>query len=86
MSSGRSSSTFTHENSEMVAYWEKVPSMHIAPTSWPLAWKRKVPSGRQPSRMVAPRSHRFGWPVAHQRQCPQEGMKEQTTWSPGLTC
>ena len=25
------------------------------------------------------------WPVAQQRQCPQTGMNEQTTWSPSLT-
>ena len=25
------------------------------------------------------------WPVAHQRQVPQLGMNEQTTWSPGCT-
>ena len=25
------------------------------------------------------------WPVAHQRQVPQLGMNEQTTWSPTLT-
>ena len=25
------------------------------------------------------------WPVEHQRQVPQLGMNEQTTWSPALT-
>ncbi len=34
-SSGRSSSTLTTECSLIVAYWEKVPSMHIAPASLP---------------------------------------------------
>ena len=24
-------------------------------------------------------------PEAHQRQCPQEGRKEKTTWSPSLS-
>ena len=55
------------------------------PTSWPSPWKRNVPSGRQPSRIVAPRSQMFEWPVAQKRQCPQTGRKEVTTWSPSFT-
>ena len=34
-SSGRSSSTLTTDASWIVAYWENVPSMHIAPASTP---------------------------------------------------
>ncbi|CFS63692.1 Uncharacterised protein [Mycobacterium tuberculosis] len=40
-----------------------VPSMHMAPKSVPWEWNRKLPSGMQPSRMVAPMSHRFCRPV-----------------------
>ena len=68
----------------MVAHCENVPTMHMPPRSLSPLWKRKVPSGRQPSRIVAPRSHRFCCPVEHQRQNPQDGMNEHTTWSPGL--
>ncbi len=85
MSSGRSSSTFTHDISEITARWANVPSMHMPPKSRPSAWKRNVPSGRQPSRIVAPWSHRFCWPVEQKRQCPHDGMNEQTTWSPFFT-
>src|SRR3954447_26004140 len=73
VSSGRSLSTLTHDVSEIVEYWLKLPSMHIAPMSVPLSWKRNVPSGRQPSRIVAPRSQMFECPVAHHRQWPQAG-------------
>src|SRR6478736_5134657 len=81
VSSGRSLSTDTQLVSEITEYWLNEPSMHIAPTSPPLSWKRNVPSGRQPSRIVAPRSQMFEWPVAHQRQWPQTGRNEVTTWS-----
>ena len=47
----------------MVARSENVPSMHTAPKSVPLEWNRKLPSGMQPSRMVAPISQRFCRPV-----------------------
>ncbi len=47
----------------MVARSEKVPSMQTAPKSIPLEWNRKLPSGMQPSRMVAPMSQRFCRPV-----------------------
>src|SRR5271166_6060789 len=74
LSRGRSSSTFTQDSSDTVAYSENVPSMHMPPTSSPSAvWNLYVPSVRHPSRMVAPRSHRLDLPVEHQRQCPQTG-------------
>src|SRR6266513_1616054 len=79
VSRSMSSSTFTHEVSEIVDHWEKVPSMHMPPRSLSPLWNRYVPSGRQPSRIVAPRSQRFCWPVEHQRQKPQDGMNEHTT-------
>src|SRR3954453_17498316 len=82
VSSGRSLSTDTQLVSEITLYWLKLPSMHIAPTSWPSACIRNVPSGRQPSRIVAPRSQMFECPVAQNRQCPQTGRKDVTTWSP----
>ena len=39
-------------------------------------------SHREPASSPAPRSQRFCWPEAHQRQWPQEGRNEKTTWSP----
>ncbi len=48
----------------MVARSENVPSMHIAPNSLPPERNRNVPSGIEPSRIVAPMSHRFCRPVA----------------------
>lgn len=48
---------------ETVARSANVPSMHMAPKSVPWEWNRKLPSGMQPSRMVAPMSHRFCRPV-----------------------
>ncbi len=85
VSSGRSLSTETQLVSEITLYWLKLPSMHIPPTSWPSPWKRNVPSGMQPSRIVAPRSQMFEWPVAQKRQWPQTGRKDVTTWSPSFT-
>ena len=79
LSSGRSGSTLMAEFSEMTARSENVPSMHMPPKSSPPPWNRKVPSGRVPSRMVAPMSHRFDLPVEHHRQCPQTGRNEQIT-------
>ncbi|CNV35693.1 Uncharacterised protein [Mycobacterium tuberculosis] len=63
VSSGSQSSTFTTECCETVARSANVPSMHMAPKSVPWEWNRKLPSGMQPSRMVAPMSHRFCRPV-----------------------
>src|SRR3954470_4790758 len=81
-SSGMSSSIFTTELRDTTARPLKVPSLHIAPRScWP-EWKRNVPSGRQPTSRLAPRSQTFWWPVEHQRHLPQVGRNEQTTWSP----
>src|SRR5207245_2829945 len=79
VSRSRSSSTFTHDVSEMVDHWENVPIMHIAPRSWPPLWNRNVPSGIQPSRIVAPMSQRFCCPVEQNRQKPHDGMNEHTT-------
>ena len=33
--------------------------------------------------MIAPRSQRLEWPVAHGTQRPHDGMNPNTTWSPG---
>src|SRR5689334_8631918 len=85
VSSGRSSSILMQECSDTTERWENVPSRHIWPKSWPSAWNRNVPSGRQLSTNSAPRSHRFVMPWAQNRQCPQVGRNEQTTWSPGLS-
>ena len=40
LSSGRSESTLMAEFSEMVEYWENVPSMHMPPRSSPFWWNR----------------------------------------------
>ena len=85
VSSGRSSSILMHECSDTTERWENVPSRHIWPKSSPSAWNRNVPSGRQLSTNSAPRSHRLVMPWAQNRQCPQVGRNEQTTWSPGLS-
>ncbi len=44
--------------------------------SW--AWWREVPSCWRPDSSVAPRSHRFWWPVEHDGQTPQDGTNEVT--------
>src|SRR6516225_2957964 len=85
VSSGRSSSILMQECSDTTERWENVPSRHIWPKSSPSAWNRNVPSGRQLSTNSAPRSHRLVMPWAQNRQCPQVGRNEQTTWSPGLS-
>ena len=38
-----------------------------------------------PTPISAPRSHRFWCPVEHDGQRPHEGMKPNTTWSPGFS-
>ena len=38
-----------------------------------------------PASVIMPRSQRFCRPDAHQRQVPQEGMKDTATWSPSAT-
>src|SRR5579875_445378 len=81
-SSGRSSATFTTDASDSTAYCENVPSRHIWPKSVPPSWNRNVPSGRQLSTRNMPRSQRLVWPLAQNRQCPQTGRNEATTWSP----
>ena len=78
VSSGRSSSILMHEATDTVAHWENVPTRHIWPKSWPSAWNRNVPSGRQLSTSRAPMSHRFVWPRAQNRQRPHAGRNEQT--------
>src|SRR6201997_4591970 len=85
VSSGRSSSILMQECSDTTDRSENVPSRHIWPKSSPSAWNRNVPSGRQLSTNSAPRSHRLVMPWAQNRQCPQVGRNEQTTWSPGLS-
>ncbi len=85
VASGRSSSILTQECSDTTDRCENVPSRHIWPKSSPSAWNRNVPSGRQLSTNSAPRSHRLVMPRAQNRQCPQVGRNEQTTWSPGLS-
>ena len=88
LSSGRSSSTFTAESAETVVVSTKVEMPHIWPTgvSVPASLSRKSvgSSHREPASSPAPRSQRFCWPEAHQRQWPQEGRNEKTTWSPSL--
>jgi hypothetical protein len=85
VSSGRSSSILMQECSDTTDRSENVPSRHIWPKSSPSAWNRNVPSGRQLSTNSAPRSHRLVMPWAQNRQCPQVGRNEQTTWSPALS-
>ena len=86
-SSGMSSGTFTAESADTVVVSQKVEIPHICPTGVPSAsFSRKSvgSSQREPCSRPAPRSQRFCIPEAHQRQCPQEGRKEKTTWSPSL--
>ena len=82
------SSTFTAESAETVVVSTKVEMPHIWPTgvSVPASLSRKSvgSSHREPASSPAPRSQRFCWPEAHQRQWPQEGRNEKTTWSPSL--
>src|SRR3954470_7806884 len=85
VSSGESLSTVTQRVSEIVEYWLKLPSMHIAATSVPFSWKRKVPSGREPSRIVERYAQMVEGAVAQKRQWPQTGRKDVTTWSPSAT-
>ena len=67
-------------------WWENVPMRHIRPRSLPWAWWREVPSAIcMPPPMRAPRSQRFWCPVEQLGQRPQEGMKPNTTWSPGFS-
>ncbi len=42
-------------------------------------WWRLVPSAWWPDSRWAPLSQRFWWPLAHDGQRPQDGMKEVTT-------
>src|SRR3954451_2381045 len=86
-SSGMSSGIFTAERTSTVVTSEKVPRPHIWPTGVPSgSAKRKlsVSSQRDPYIRLAPESHRYCMPEAHQRQRPQPGRKEKTTWSPSL--
>ena len=85
VSSGRSGSTLMQEYSETVPHCANVPTRHIWPKSWPPAWNRNVPSGRQLSTSSAPRSHKLVSPREQNRQCPHTGRNEQTTWSPGCS-
>ncbi len=88
-SSGMSSGTFTAESADTVVVSQKVEMPHIWPTGPPpsASFSRKSVGSpqREPCSSPAPRSHRFCMPEAHQRQCPQEGRKEKTTWSPSLS-
>ena len=64
------STTVSSQNVEMPAPW---------PIGWPSMDIRKLPSDRQPVSTLAPRSHRFCIPDAHQRQRPQPGRNDRMT-------
>ena len=81
-SSGRSLSTFTHDATSTTVSSQNVEMPAPWPIGWPSMLIRKLPSDRHPVSTLAPRSHRFCMPDAHQRQRPQPGRNDSTTWSP----
>ena len=74
---------FTSDASSTTECSAKVPRQHMVARSRPSrVWWRLVPSSMWPDSRLAPRSHRFWCPLAHDGQRPQAGTKEVTTWSP----
>ena len=83
LSRGMSSAILITDARFMTLCSANVPRQHmVARSSPPGVWWREVPSNWWPESRVAPRSHRFWWPVEHDGHTPQEGMNEVTTWSP----